>query len=92
MKTAGTDDCDGLLVHSAVSVCGEPCSITAQTNGSAQATNSVAVAYTFLITFPACKQDVQTRMRFGVPFTSARTFCKLGSQRRFVTLWAWDML
>jgi len=49
-------------------------------------------AYTFLVTFPACKQDVQTRMRLGVPFTSARTFCKLGNQRRFVTLWAWDML
>src|SRR5271163_1328843 len=34
-------------------------------------------------------QSVQTLMRFGAPATTACTFCKLMSQRRFVTLCAW---
>lgn len=34
-------------------------------------------------------QDVQTRMRFAAPFTSARTVWRLRFQRRFVTLCAW---
>jgi hypothetical protein len=32
---------------------------------------------------------VQTRTRFGAPPTTARTFCTLGIQRRFVRRWEW---
>jgi hypothetical protein len=32
---------------------------------------------------------VQTRIRFGAPATTARTFWMFGSQRRFVRRWEW---
>ena len=32
---------------------------------------------------------MQTRILFGAPPTTARTFCTLGSQRRFVRRWEW---
>jgi hypothetical protein len=32
---------------------------------------------------------VHTRTRRCVPPTTARTFCRLGLKRRWVTLWAW---
>jgi len=41
------------------------------------------------VTFPAFKQRVQTRTRFGVPDTRARIDTRFGSQRRLVSLWAW---
>src|SRR3974377_1060462 len=37
-------------------------------------------------------QLVQTRIRFGAPFTSALTACRFTFQRRRVTLWACEML
>src|ERR1700733_9922270 len=37
-------------------------------------------------------QLVQTRMRLEAPFTRAFTACRLGFQRRRVTLCAWEML
>src|SRR4029079_16612497 len=37
-------------------------------------------------------QLVQTRIRFGAPFTSALTACRLTFQRRLVTLCACEML
>jgi hypothetical protein len=45
-----------------------------------------------LITLPAFKQPVQTRIVFTVPFTLALTVRRLGFQRRDVTLWAWETL
>ena len=45
--------------------------------------------YTDWTTFPAFRQWVHTRTRLGLPFTIARVETKLGSHRRFVTLWAW---
>lgn len=48
-------------------------------------------AYATFWTFPFLMQDVQTFMRFGAPFTRARTGCRLTFQRRFVTLCAWLM-
>ncbi len=44
------------------------------------------------ITFPAFRHEVQTFIRFGTPFTSARTVCRFGFHRRLVRLWAWDTL
>ena len=38
----------------------------------------------------ALMQDVHTYTRVGVPFTSARTRCTFGFQRRFVRRWEWD--
>jgi hypothetical protein len=35
------------------------------------------------------RQEVQTRTRFGAPPTTARIFCTLGLQRRFVRRWEW---
>ena len=43
-------------------------------------------------TLPARRQRVHTRMYCGRPSTIARTRCRLGSHRRLVTLWAWEML
>ena len=40
------------------------------------------------LTAPLRRQRVQTRMRRGVPSTSAFTRCRLGSIVRLVTLWA----
>jgi hypothetical protein len=37
-------------------------------------------------TLPALRQPVHTFMRFGVPFTEARTRWMLGLKRRFVIL------
>jgi hypothetical protein len=45
-----------------------------------------------LAILPLLMQLVQTRIRFGAPFTSALTACKLTFQRRRVTLWACEML
>jgi hypothetical protein len=42
------------------------------------------------VIFPARMHDVQTEMRRGEPFTSARTFWMLGSQRRLVRRWECD--
>jgi hypothetical protein len=42
-----------------------------------------------LTTFPDRMQEVQARMRLGVPSMTARTRCKLGYQRRLVLLLAW---
>ncbi len=42
-----------------------------------------------LTTRPVLIQVVQTTIFWGRPSRSARTFCKLGLKRRFVTLWAW---
>ena len=39
-----------------------------------------------LTTFPERRQEVQTRMRFRMPFTTARTLWRLGFHRRFVML------
>ena len=44
------------------------------------------------ITFPAFRHEVQTFIRFGTPFTSARTVCRFGFHRRLVRLWAWETL
>jgi hypothetical protein len=38
------------------------------------------------------RQRVHTRIRFAEPFTSTRTVCRFGSNRRGVTLCAWLML
>ena len=40
-------------------------------------------------TLPAFRQEVHTWMRFGVPFTMARTRCTFGFQRRFVRRCEW---
>src|SRR5207248_10980958 len=40
-------------------------------------------------TLPAFRQDVQTRMRLGEPFTKARTRWMLGFQRRLVRRCEW---
>src|SRR5690606_34587791 len=43
-----------------------------------------------LTTFPAERQDVQTRTRLRVPFSvTMRAVCRFGSQRRRVLLLAW---
>src|SRR5215213_3756869 len=42
-------------------------------------------------TLPALRQEVHTWRRFGEPFTTARTFCTLGFQRRFVRRCEWLM-
>ncbi len=42
------------------------------------------------VTLPARMHDVQTEIRFGVPFTSARTRWMFGFQRRFVRRCEWD--
>ena len=44
------------------------------------------------MTLPERMQRVHARMYFGLPSTRARTRCRLGSQRRFVTLCAWEIL
>ena len=44
------------------------------------------------MTLPARMQEVQTRMRFGLPATMARTLWMLGFQRRLVRRWEWLML
>ena len=43
-----------------------------------------------LTTFFDRMQRVQTRMRLVAPFTTARTVCRFGSNRRGPTLWAWE--
>ena len=48
--------------------------------------------YTTLVTLPALRQRVHTRRRLTVPPTMARKEARLGSHRRFVTLWAWLIL
>jgi hypothetical protein len=35
------------------------------------------------------RQEVQTRIRFGAPATTARIFWMFGFQRRFVRRWEW---
>ena len=47
---------------------------------------------TTLVTLPALRQRVQTRMRLTRPSTWARIETRLASQRRRVTLWAWLIL
>src|SRR5436305_1577373 len=48
--------------------------------------------YAALVTRLALRHRVQTRRRRVVPFTTARTRCRFGYQRRFVLLFAWLML
>src|SRR5436190_15670558 len=40
-------------------------------------------------TLPALRQEVHTWIRFGAPLTTARIFCTLGFQRRFVRRCEW---
>jgi hypothetical protein len=44
-----------------------------------------------LMTLPDLRHRVQTLIRFVLPFTTARTVWRFGSNRRGVTLWAWLM-
>ena len=44
-----------------------------------------------LTTFPDRMHDVHTWMRFGDPFTMARTRWMFGFQRRLVRRWEWLM-
>jgi len=44
------------------------------------------------VTFPERMHRVQTFTYFGLPSTTARTRWILGSQRRLLTLWAWEIL
>jgi hypothetical protein len=44
------------------------------------------------VTFPERMHRVQTFTYFGLPSTTARTRWTLGSQRRLLTLWAWEIL
>ena len=48
--------------------------------------------YAALTTLFERRQRVQTRSLRTPPFTSARTVCRLGSNRRGRTLWAWLMV
>ena len=45
-----------------------------------------------LVTLPERMHRVQARTYFELPSTTARTRCRLGSHRRFVTLCAWEIL
>src|SRR6185503_12459044 len=49
-----------------------------------------AFAQAALTTLPPRRQRVHTRMRLVAPLMSARTVCRLGSNRRGPTLWAWE--
>ena len=53
--------------------------------------NDVLVAYAAFVTLPDRRQRVQTRRRLMPPFTTARTRCRFGSNRRGLTLCAWLM-
>src|SRR5687768_11029350 len=46
-------------------------------------------AYAALTTFWERRQRVQTRIRLMPPLIIARTFCRFGSNRLGLTLWAW---
>jgi len=42
-----------------------------------------------LTTRPDLMHEVQTTIFLGRPFCTARTLCRLGLNRRLLTLWAW---
>src|SRR2546423_4779135 len=57
--------------------------------GSGKGNLGPLVHYAALVTRLALRHRVQTRSRRVVPFTTARTRCRFGYQRRFVLLFAW---
>jgi len=53
---------------------------------------SIFISYGALTTCPDLMQLVQTSIFLTLPFEIARTRCRFGLNRRFVTLWAWLIL
>jgi hypothetical protein len=54
----------------------------------AEAENERPIAGGYFSILPLRMQEVQTRIRFRAPLTTALTDCKFKFQRRLVTLWA----
>src|SRR5207302_7680050 len=60
-----------------------------QPRGSERLRGLTRAAYAALATLPAFRQRVQTYTRRGVPLSSMRTRCRLGSNRRLVATIEW---